>query len=63
MYTIFNKNKSNLRKITHGKPQGSALGPLPFLLYINNSPLASKFKSILFSGDANLHISNRNLKT
>ena len=54
MCAIPNKNKSKLCKITHWVMQGSVLGLL-LLLYINDLPLASKFKSILFANDANLH--------
>ena len=63
MYTIINKNKSELFKITHGIPQGSVLGTLLLLLYFNELPLTSKFKFTLFADDANLYISHQNLKT
>ena len=41
-YVYIDGMNSNLRSISCGVPQGSALGPLPFLSYINDLPNSSK---------------------
>lgn len=43
-----------------GVPQLSILGPLPFLLYINNMNAACNFKMFLFADDSALLISGEN---
>ena len=49
---------SSLKTITHGVPQGSILGPLLFILYINDIVNCSDLlRFILFADDTNLFYS------
>ena len=54
-YIIHNGIMSSLNNIQCGVPQGSVLGPILFLLYINDLPnISPVFKSILFADDTTL---------
>ena len=61
-FTVVNGYSSSTIAVTCGIPQGTVLGPLLFLLFINdiaNSVVKSKIK--LFADDSNLFIANKDL--
>jgi len=58
-----NATTSTWAKVIHGVPQGSILGPLLFLLLINDLPTFMRDKSmpVLFADDTSILISHSNL--
>ena len=59
-YVCFNKINSERHDIVCGVPQGSILGPLLFLLYINDLPNVSKILyTILFADDTNVFLTRK----
>ncbi len=58
--TLVNGKKSRFKTINCGVPQGSILGPLLFLIYLNDLPNASAFDVRLFADDACLLLNDKN---
>ena len=53
-FTVVNGEQSEMKPVTHGIPQGSILGTLLFLIYVNDITNASDvLKLVLFADDTN----------
>ena len=61
-FVSVNGHDSDSLPLTCGVPQGSILGPLLFLLYVNDLPNASSLLTFhLFADDTNIYYSSKNL--
>ena len=61
-FVVVNGDSFSLRDIECGVPQGSVLGPLLFLLFVNDLPAATNFFTILFANDTTFQISGTNME-
>ena len=61
-FVQINETDSVLLSISKGVPQGSVLGPVLFLLYINDLPECSLLTAFLFADDTTLFASADNLR-
>lgn len=62
-FISYEKGKTDYEHILCGVPQGSILGPLLFLIYVNDLKRATKLLDpIMFADDTNLFYSHSNIK-
>ncbi len=59
---MIDDHSSDLLDMTCGVPQGSVLGPILFIIYINDiCNVSDVVKCVLFADDTNIFCSERNL--
>ena len=62
-YTQIKDSESSLKAVSHGVPQGSVLGPLLFILFINHMHTSVKHSKVHhYADDTNLLLTSNSLK-
>ena len=60
---MFKDTKSSLKAMLCGIPQGSILGPILFLVYINDlANISNKLRFIVFADDTNVFYTGKSLE-
>ena len=63
-FVEYNNRKSTIRLINSGMPQGSILGPIGFIIYVNDIPNSvPNLSLILFADDSSAFTSHKDLST
>ena len=61
---VLGTKSTNINKLTSSVPQGSILGPILFIIYVNDFPKCLRYSSCLaFADDTTILISGKNKKT
>ena len=61
-YTEYNSNMSSALSVSHGVPQGSIMGPLLFLIYINDISNCTSLNILSFADDTTAYMAGNNLR-
>ena len=63
-YVSINNSNSILSDISCGVPQGSILGPILFIIYVNDlNSVSQQLRYIMFADDTNLFLTGNSIET